>query len=76
MASELYKLTMTKEFVKLQSVGNAVTRIIDLNGELLRRKFPNADKGTPLYGKWAFDEHSKKYILDVIESKEDPNKKE
>ena len=58
---------MAKEWVRLISVGNATTRIVELNAELVRTLVPEATKDTKLQGKWTQDKEGKRLILEVRE---------
>jgi hypothetical protein len=56
-----------KEWLKLQSVAHATTRITALSADLIRQVIPNATAKTPIVGKWSYDAEKKLLTLEIKE---------
>ena len=65
---------MSKEWVKVESIGHAVTRICPLPGTLIRELFPLATKDTELEAKRSIVSHEGRQgiFIELREVKKEP----
>lgn len=55
------------EWIKLQSIAHATTRLTHISADLIRDIVPHATAKTSLVGRWTYDAEKKVLVLEIKE---------